>query len=192
MRSMAPAQKTTVPFSPVVASAFELPTAVEAAAVIEPWVEPAGTIVAAWVPTPAVAIPVLPPGTSPPPAGGFTVGGFTTGGFTTGGVTTGGFTTGGVTTGGFTTGGVTTGGVTVPTDPPPTPTEVEPTLTGAVIGTITWVPEKSPSLPEVVLPPVVPAGALPPLVPVFVADESPNTPAEVEPTFTGAVIGATT
>ena len=43
---MAPAQITTMPFSPVLASALELPTAVEAAAVIAPWVEPAATIVA--------------------------------------------------------------------------------------------------------------------------------------------------
>ncbi|MDO6145650.1 hypothetical protein LDO98_20395, partial [Paenarthrobacter aurescens] len=32
----------------------------------------------------------------------------------------------------------------------------------------------------------------PPAVPVFVAEESPNKPAEVEPKLIGAVIGATT
>ena len=42
------------------------------------------------------------------------------------------------------------------------------------------------------LPGVVPVGAVPPVVPVFAADESPSRPAEVEPRFTGAVIGATT
>ncbi|TVU62348.1 hypothetical protein FQP90_11930 [Paenarthrobacter nitroguajacolicus] len=125
--------------------------------------------------------------TGPPAAGGLTVGGFTTGEFTTGGFTTGGFTTGGVTTGGFTT-----GGVTVPAEPPPMPTEVEPVDTGAVIGMISWVPESTPLLPEVVLPGVVPVPAVPPVVPVVVAEESPSTPADVEPVFTGTVIGATT
>jgi len=121
--------------------------------------------------------------------GGFTTGGFTTGGFTTGGFTTGGFTTGGFTTGGFTTGGFTTGGFTVAVDPPPIPTEVEPRLMGAVMGMISWVPERMPSLPVVVLPGVVPAGAVEPVVPEFVAEESPSTPAEVEPRLIGAVMG---
>ncbi|PRB99481.1 hypothetical protein CQ020_01425 [Arthrobacter sp. MYb23] len=141
--------------------------------------------------------PVSPPALRPPPAGGFTTGGLTTGGFTTGGLTTGGFTTGGLTTGGFTTGGFTTGGfttggLTVAVDPPPTPTEVAPRLTGAVIGMISWVPERIPSLPEVEEPDVPGAEVPEEPVPVFVAEESPNRPAEVEPRLIGAVIGATT
>ena len=139
-----------------------------------------------------MVMPELLPGISPPPTGGFTDGGVTTGGVTTGGVTTGGFTTGGATTGGFTTGGATTGGFTVPVEPPPTPTEVDPTVTGAVIGMISCVPESIPPLPEVVLPPAVPAGAMPPQVPLLVAEESPSAPTDVEPRLTGAVIGATT
>jgi uncharacterized membrane protein len=124
------------------AKVLALPTAVEAAAVNAPCVALGTTTLLAWVPTEAyvvfvvpatgVLMPVSPPASRPPPAGGFTTGGFTTGGFTTGG-----FTTGGFTTGGFTTGGFTTGGFTVPVEPPPIPTEVEPTVTGAVIGMIT-------------------------------------------------------
>ncbi|UOD80463.1 hypothetical protein [Paenarthrobacter ureafaciens] len=72
------------------------------------------------------------------------------------------------------------------------PTEVDPRVTGAVIGTMTCVPERSPLSPDVV--PFVPgaAGAEPADVPPVVAAESPRTPAETEPTVTGAVIGATT
>ncbi|BCW37323.1 hypothetical protein StoSoilA2_33790 [Arthrobacter sp. StoSoilA2] len=73
---------------------------------------------------------------------------------------------------------------------PSTPADVDPTVTGAVTGATTWVPEAMPSDPLVVAP-EVPAGALPPEVPAVLADESPSTPADVEPTVTGAVTGAT-
>ena len=72
------------------------------------------------------------------------------------------------------------------------PTEVDPRVTGAVIGTMTCVPDSSPLSPDVV--PFVPgaAGAEPADVPPAVTAESPSTPAETEPTVTGAVIGVTT
>ena len=82
--------------------------------------------------------------------------------------------------------------VLVAEESPNTPADVEPTFTGAVIGATTCVPDAMPPSPEVALPPAVPAGAVVPLVPELVAEESPNTPADVEPRFTGAVIGATT
>jgi hypothetical protein len=72
------------------------------------------------------------------------------------------------------------------------PTEVEPRFTGAVIGTISWVPEINPFSPEVVPFPDVPPVPGVVVVPPDVAAESPKTPAETEPTFTGTVIGATT
>lgn len=121
------------------------------------------------------------------------VGGATTGGFTTGGVTTGGFTTGGFTTGGVTTGGVTTGGCTVLVDSPPMPTDVAPVEMGTVIGRTTWVPERTPPLPDVVAPLVAPAGAgVDGRADVDVALESPKTPTAVAPRLTGTEIGATT
>ncbi|BCW49539.1 hypothetical protein [Arthrobacter sp. StoSoilB13] len=75
---------------------------------------------------------------------------------------------------------------------PSTPTDVEPTVTGAVTGATTWVPEATPSEPLVLDPDVVPVPEAPDEEPAPVADESPSTPAEVEPTVTGAVTGATT
>lgn len=76
---------------------------------------------------------------------------------------------------------------------PSTPADVEPTLTGAVTGAATCVPEATPSEPLVVAAGVAAAGVLP----VFegapdVADESPPTPAAVAPMLTGTNIGATT
>src|SRR6476469_5702073 len=109
--------------------------------------------------------------------GAVTDGLVTVGGVTTGGVTTGGFTTGGVTTGGVTTGGFTT----VAVESPITPTEVAPREIGRVIGAATWVPERSPSVPPVVMGP---AGAV--VVPVVpapstLAAESPTRPTDVAP-----------
>ena len=75
---------------------------------------------------------------------------------------------------------------------PNTPADVDPTVTGAVTGATTWVPEATPSDPFVVDPDVVPVPEVPVEVPVLLADESPSTPADVEPTVTGAVTGATT
>jgi hypothetical protein len=79
-----------------------------------------------------------------------------------------------------------------PTEAPPMPSEVESMATGAEIGTTNCVPEIIPSLPLVVPLGAVPAGAVPPEVPAVLAEESPSTPADVEPTVTGAVTGATT
>ncbi|MEV7606540.1 hypothetical protein AB0N65_13970 [Paenarthrobacter sp. NPDC089322] len=75
---------------------------------------------------------------------------------------------------------------------PNTPTDVEPTVTGAVTGATTWVPEATPSDPLVLA-----VGAAADALPLFagapvVADESPPTPAAVAPMLTGTKIGATT
>ena len=82
--------------------------------------------------------------------------------------------------------------VFVAEESPNRPAEVEPRLIGAVIGATTCVPEPMPSEPEVEEPDVPGAEVPEEPVPVFVADESPNRPAEVAPRLIGAVIGATT
>ena len=75
---------------------------------------------------------------------------------------------------------------------PSTPAEVEPTLTGAVIGATTCVPEPKPSDPDVEAPEPVPAGEAAEPPPLDVAAESPATPTAVAPMLTGTEIGATT
>src|SRR4029453_19571034 len=74
---------------------------------------------------------------------------------------------------------------------PSTPAEVEPTVTGAVTGATTWVPEATPSEPFVVDPDVVPVSEVPEVPPVLLAAESPSTPADLEPQYTGHENGVT-
>ncbi|MEV7606539.1 hypothetical protein AB0N65_13965 [Paenarthrobacter sp. NPDC089322] len=75
---------------------------------------------------------------------------------------------------------------------PNTPADVDPTVTGAVTGATTWVPEATPSDPLVLELAGVPVPAVPAEVPPTFDDESPNTPTDVDPTVTGAVTGTTT
>ncbi|WP_284980211.1 hypothetical protein [Arthrobacter sp. fls2-241-R2A-200] len=89
-------------------------------------------------------------------------------------------------------GAVDEAGAELADESPKTPADVEPTVTGTVTGATTCVPEPAPPEPLVVEPAGAEAAGAVDEAGAELADESPRTPADVEPTVTGTVTGATT
>ncbi|WP_284975472.1 hypothetical protein [Arthrobacter sp. efr-133-TYG-104] len=87
--------------------------------------------------------------------------------------------------------GVEAAGAEPADESPKTPADVEPTVTGTVTGATTCVAEPMPFEPLVVAPAGAEAAGVE-AAGAELADESPSTPADVEPTVTGTVTGATT